>query len=274
MTTIDPALGEVTNGSTDRRADAARYQRLRWFNLAMGGLHTLQGVLMIALSNDTTLPIDANYLVFNETSQRLEPGREVLLDVRVGWAVASFLFMSALAHLLLSLPGIYDWYVRNLRREINYARWIEYAFSASVMIVIIAMLTGIYDVAALVPIFGINAMMILCGWMMERWNEDRSRVDWTAYVFGCFAGAVPWIPIAIYLFGSGGGESGPPTFVYWIFLSIFLFFNVFAVNMVLQYAKVGRWRDYLFGEYVYIILSLTAKSALAWQVFAGTLQPA
>lgn len=41
--------------------------------------------------------------------------------------------------------------------------------------------------------------------------------------------------------------------------------------MVLQYRQVGPWRDYLFGEKAYIVLSLTAKSALAWQVFAGTL---
>jgi len=59
-----------------------------------------------------------------------------------------------------------------------------------------------------------------------------------------------------------------------IYASIFAFFNVFAVNMVLQYRRAGRWRDYLYGEHVYMLLSLFAKSALAWQVFAGTLQPA
>ena len=66
-----------------------------------------------------------------------------------------------------------------------------------------------------------------------------------------------------------GSTSGaePPGFVYGIVISLFLFFNVFALNMVLQYKKVGPWRDYLFGEKVYVILSLTAKSALAWQVF-------
>jgi hypothetical protein len=46
---------------------------------------------------------------------------------------------------------------------------------------------------------------------------------------------------------------------------------MFAINMVLQYKKVGRWKDYLFGEAMYILLSLVAKSALAWQVFGGTL---
>ncbi len=42
--------------------------------------------------------------------------------------------------------------------------------------------------------------------------------------------------------------------------------------MFLQYRKIGPWRDYLHGERAYIILSLTAKSALAWQVFFGTLR--
>ncbi len=54
-------------------------------------------------------------------------------------------------------------------------------------------------------------------------------------------------------------------------MSLFVFFNVFALNQWLQYRAKGRWQDYLFGEKVYIVLSLTAKSALAWQIFAGTL---
>ena len=59
--------------------------------------------------------------------------------------------------------------------------------------------------------------------------------------------------------------------LYGIIASLFILFNCFAVNMVLQYRRTGKWRDYLFGEKVYILLSLTAKSALAWQIFANTL---
>ena len=57
-------------------------------------------------------------------------------------------------------------------------------------------------------------------------------------------------------------------------MSLFLFFNSFAINMILQYRRVGPWRNYLIGEYIYVALSLIAKSALAWQVFANTLVPA
>jgi hypothetical protein len=42
---------------------------------------------------------------------------------------------------------------------------------------------------------------------------------------------------------------------------------------LLQYRQVGKWSNYLRGEWAYIILSLVAKSALAWQIFSGTLIP-
>ena len=75
----------------------------------------------------------------------------------------------------------------------------------------------------------------------------------------------------VYVWSPGLKGANPPGFVYGIIVSLFVFFNIFAVNMVLQYKQVGKWRDYLFGEKVYIILSLTAKALLAWQVFANTL---
>jgi hypothetical protein len=59
--------------------------------------------------------------------------------------------------------------------------------------------------------------------------------------------------------------------VYGIVISEFIFFNIFALNMWLQYHRIGKWRDYLFGEKAYIVLSLTAKSLLAWWVFAAVL---
>jgi len=139
--------------------------------------------------------------------------------------------------------------------------------SASLMIVVIAGLTGVTDIAALLALFAVNVSMILFGWLMETTNRDE-RVSWTPFVFGCIVGIVPWAAIAVYLVGAG---SGVPTFVYGIFVSLFIFFNCFAVNQWLQYRRRGRWADYLFGERVYMYLSVIAKSLLAWQVFANVL---
>lgn len=245
---------------------------LKRFNLIMAVLHFAQGVAMLYLSNNFSLPVKSYFLKFNTETMSLVPSPETLLNLKIGPAVATFLFISALAHLLISTI-CNKWYNENLAKGINYARWIEYFFSSSIMIVIIAMLVGIYDIAALLVIFFLNGMMILFGWMMELHNQSTRKTNWTSFYFGCIAGLVTWIAIAIYLFGAGGGENKAPSFVYWIYFSIFLFFNSFAINQVLQYKKVGKWSDYLYGERVYIILSLVAKSLLAWQVFAGTLRP-
>lgn len=246
---------------------------LRLFNVIMGFLHLVQGGMMLALSNDFSLPVNSSFVEFSPQAGKLVPVTETLFDLRLGPMVATFLFLSAIAHFSISLPGIYRWYINNLKKGANYARWIEYAFSSSVMIVVIAMLTGMYDGISLMLMFALNATMILFGWMMELHNQTTVKINWTSYYFGCFAGAVPWIAIALYLLNAGSGTAKPPDFVYWIFFSIFLFFNIFAANMVLQYKKVGPWKDYLFGERMYIILSLVAKSLLAWQVWAGTLRP-
>ena len=250
------------------------FQNLRRFNLFMGLFHFVQGLLMLALSDlEFKLPVTTAFLKYDETTDKLVSNLKTAFDLPLAPLVAAFLFMSALAHFLISAPGIYDWYVHNLKKGANYARWMEYAFSSSVMIVAIAMLFGMYDIATLLLIFTLNAMMILFGWMMELHNQTTEKTDWTAFIFGSIAGIVPWIAIGIYLIGSVTSGEQVPNFVYAIYVSLFLFFNVFAVNMVLQYKKVGRWQDYIYGEKAYIVLSLVAKSLLAWQVFFGTLQP-
>lgn len=252
------------------QARGERLRGLRRFNVAMGTLHLVQGVAMLALASTFSLPVTGSFLRLNPTTEKLVAVQEELVRLRIGPLVAAFLFISALAHAALASPWLHGWYERNLARGLNPARWIEYAASSSLMMVVIAMLVGIYDVASLICVFALNATMILFGWLMELHNQTTARTNWTAYWFGCFAGIVPWIAVAVYLAGS----ADPPGFVYGIFASLFVFFNVFAVNMLLQYRRVGRWRDYLHGERVYMLLSLLAKSALAWQVFAGTLQPA
>jgi hypothetical protein len=249
-----------------------KMKKLRSFNLWMAFLHFGQGIAMLWLANDFKLPVTSSYLKFDVVTKALQPNLENLFSLKVGPLIAIFLLLSSLAHLIVGTVAN-DWYNKNLAKGANFARWIEYSFSSSIMIIVIAMLVGIYDIGALILLFVLNATMILFGWMMELHNQTTEKVNWTSFIFGCIAGAATWVVIALYLFGAGGGENKAPDFVYWIYFSIFIFFNCFAINQVLQYKKIGKWTDYLYGERAYIILSLVAKSLLAWQVFAGTLRP-
>jgi hypothetical protein len=251
-----------------------KFQKLRRFNVVMGVFHLVQFVLMLVFSNDFALPMTASYLKFNPATQSLELATSTIANIRLGPLVALFLLISAIAHFSLASPWGYPWYVKNLKKHINYARWYEYALSSSVMIVVIAMLTGIYDIGTLIPLFALNACMNLFGLIMELHNQTTEKTNWTSYYFGVFAGVIPWIVIAIYLGGATlASNGGVPSFVYGIYGSIAFFFNIFAINMILQYKQVGKWKDYLYGERAYIILSLVAKTLLAWQVFVGTLRP-
>ncbi len=247
--------------SVDQSAER-KLAQLRIWNIVVGLILAVQAVLIALLTNDFSLPVTATFMSG-------PPGTPAelhhLFNISTGWGVFTFLAISAGALLLIASPMVFPWYTRNLQANRNYGRWIEYFFSSSIMIVLISQITGISDIAALLGIFSVNACMILFGALQEKYEKPGSR-GWLPFWFGCFAGAIPWIAIVIYVWAPGLTVS-PPGFVYGIIASLFVFFNCFAVNMVLQYKKVGPWRDYLFGERAYIVLSLTAKALLAWQVF-------
>lgn len=278
--TKEAAVVTRAAGSTKTpEASEKTFQGLRRFNLIMGLLHLVQGVLMVVLSftlgDLKAYAISTTVLNFDAAAQKLVPTLKEAFSLPFGPAVGAFLLISAIAHFSLATFG-YKWYVANLKKGMNPARFYEYAFSSSIMIVLIGLLTGVSDLGALIAMFGVNASMNLFGLLMELHNQSTKKTDWTSYIFGCFAGIIPWIVIVAYFvlsIASASPDSGPPSFVYGIVASLFVFFNVFAVNMYLQYKKVGPWKNYLFGERMYIILSLVAKTLLAWQVFAGVLAP-
>ncbi|MGB9667180.1 MAG: heliorhodopsin HeR [Candidatus Cryosericum sp.] len=246
--------------------------RLRTYNALMGLLHLAQAVLIVILGwgKGLTVPITTNYLKAGGPGGMPVSTPQTLGTFRLGPAIAVFLLLSAIAHFVTILPGVFEWYKANLGRGINYIRWYEYALSSSVMIVIIAELSGMYDLPSTIMIFFLNAAMNLFGLMMELHNQTTAHTNWTAFIFGSIIGFIPWVVISLYFFNAAASATGTiPTFVYYILGTIFVFFNCFAINMVLQYRKVGKWRDYIFGERIYVLLSLVAKSALAWQIFFG-----
>ncbi len=248
-----------------------QFDKLRMMNLVVGLIHLVQAIFMLAISNDFTLPVTRSFLTDAPGS---DPSVAKAFDVPLGPLVALFLFLAAIDHLLVASPVLNGWYNRLLKRERNDIRWIEYSISASLMVVLIAMITGVNDLGALIAIAGVNACMLFFGLLQEHISSPSDdKTNWMPYIFGCFAGAIPWAIIALQIATSeelapGGGVPG---FVYGIIISLFLLFNTFSVNMVLQYKKVGKWRDYIYGEKVYLVLSLVAKTALAWQVFANVL---
>ena len=258
------------NKQTKQTLKPSRLVRL---NVIAGLLHLVQGIVMLVISERTSLPVSTNYITFDNSTQSLVPATRNLFDLPLVYLPVAFVFMSAAAHFIIAT--VYrKKYESDLTKGINKARWVEYALSASTMMVAIAMLSGAYDLSTLIMLFTLTAAMNLMGLVMELWNQKTEKTNWLAYWLGCVFGIVPWLVVVIYFWGANTYGSGSiPTFVYWIYVSIFVAFNSFALNMLLQYRAKGKWANYLYGEKMYIVLSLVAKAGLAWQVWAGTLRP-
>ncbi|MGB0120284.1 MAG: heliorhodopsin HeR [Solirubrobacterales bacterium] len=241
---------------------------LRRLNLAAAIFFAAQVVVLLVLAAPVSLPVTGSFLTNAPGAGQY--GTTELFSLRIDLIVAVFLGLAALDHFAVG-TFVRRQYEKLIRNWQNPFRWSEYAISASLMIVLISMLTGVSDVVALLGIFGANAAMILFGLAMERANAGQDRVDWAPFIYGCIIGAIPWIAIVIQFALAESNADGVPGFVYGIFISLFLLFNCFAVNMWLTYRRRGKWQDPLFAERVYVFLSITAKTALAWQVYSGAL---
>jgi hypothetical protein len=257
------------------------YSYLKRINIAAGILHLIQGLIMLSLGlliswtrDIYTFYLNFNIISTNPFSFLVVPNPQVVFTLSyLGVILASFPLISAIAHFTIAFPKNKQ-YNQNLSKGMNPYRWWEYAFSSTIMIVLISTFVGVWDLWSLVMIAVLNASMIMFGYLAEKINQKTEKTDWSSYIYGWITGATPWIVLYAYFIAAlGSAETQPPTFVYLALLIYFILFNSFAVNMLLQYKGVGKWKDYLYGERTYIILSFVAKTFLAWIVFIGIFAP-
>ena len=274
-----------------------KIEGLKLFNRNMGVLHLIQSILIAILGftiDDfreftqslyvfTLRPVDEAGNPITDASNQNGPPADIIpvpeeLFEFTGIApvlLTMFLFASAVAHLMIAFP-LFDKYKVHIKNGMNPYRWYEYAISSSIMILFILISFGILDFWVIVATFILNALMNIFGYYMEEvifLKGSDSKTDWKPYLWGWVAGIIPWIVIIDNTQRFEIPEGGEDFFfVFYIAVGIyFFFFNTFAINMGLQYGKIGKWKDYLYGERVYQILSLISKSILCWLIFIAIL---
>jgi hypothetical protein len=238
---------------------------LRRWNLGLAVLHAAQAVLILVMASDFAITVTSTFPQGPPGTRLATP--EGLFDVPIGPAIAVFLLLAAFDHFATATFARRT-YERDLGRGINRFRWVEYSLSATLMVLLIAFYSGITDVTAVIAIAGANIAMILFGWLQERMNPPgRRSTMMMPFWFGTIAGVAPWVAIWVNVIGA----PQVPGFVYGIVIAELVFFFSFGLNQWLQYRGIGRWRDYAYGEKTYLVLSLAAKSLLAWQIYGGSL---
>jgi hypothetical protein len=248
----------------------------RW-NIALAAVFALQALVLALLSNGKSLPVVSNYLT-KDPLQTAAQGTPVLvlathhlLDINVLYVLVAGLLVAAAHHVLVATV----WrkrYEADLARSRNELRWTEYAITASLLLITIGLLLGVQDAAVLFAVAALVVVMHLGALVTERSVFPGQKLGRLNYLTGAIAGLTPWLLLTLYLFGSTINGTGTPGYLYWLLGSMVVIFAGFAVNFVLQRRQVGKWKDYVYGERVYMVISFVAKAALVWQVFAGALR--
>ena len=274
----------MAKDKTQKLANKTSEKGLTRYNFIAGLLHLLSAIsltsILVQIKVQGYFPVTADWMQGppgfepGPNSQWPGPQHVVLFTINLGGAIIAFLLLSAIFHFAIISPFFKKRYFDGLANTHNYFRWAEYALSSSIMITAIMLLNGFTDFAGLIAVFAVNASMILFGALQEKYEKPGNGKA-LPFIMGCMTGIVPWIIIGISAFRPGyEGDNQIPGFVIGIIVTIFIAFNTFGINQALQYRQVSKWKDYLFGERVYITLSFVAKSLLAWQVFSGAIIPA
>ena len=165
----------------------------------------------------------------------------------------------------------------------NPIRFIEYSVSASIMLVCIALLTGIYDEIILIAIGVLCAACQMCGLLAEYLEGARRLlVHVMGWVTLMTAYGIIWAYYGVANYQAG--DNGAPNFVHAIVIVMFALFNTFGIIQLTQYyckgckdGKIGWW-NWVWGgfyrwvgqeaELSYVWMSLIAKTVLGWIIYA------
>lgn len=252
--------------------------RLRMLNFAMAIFHTALFAVTIGVGNlDLAVPLWKPQLEFVPRSAdaddgpafQLVPSFAEAFDMPFTWLVASFFAVSAIAHLGNALLWR-AFYERELAQCRVPSRWIEYFFSATIMVIALAFTTGIRSYLLLGCIGALIATTMLFGHLCELIATPKSADEWDrplsvrlqAHLLGYIPQGAAWAAILLNFFLAPSAEEGqgPPDFVYLIvYLQAALFFSFGIVQLVQQCLPPKR---YPAGEVAYQWLSLGAKGLL------------
>ena len=221
-----------------------------------------------------------------------------------GWMIISFHLLSFVFQLTAALTdicknGVLGYrYSDMISNGKNPLRFVEYSISASIMLMIIAMINGIIDIHLLFCIAVLTASCQLCGLVVE-YIEDVN-MKWINHLNGWLTFCAAYWCITRAFIASAEAVDGvsPPDFVYAIVLILFLLYASFGFVQLVELMCItkcinikncckcfvretdSKWcpslrKDNkcnpLYKEMVYVTLSLGAKMVLGWMLFVNIL---
>lgn len=260
-----------------------RWDPLRKYNLILAVIHIVIAIALtiyfarIRAKNDKVNYVNLDILThaFNFVNPTQNQGnffqfvseKVASLDEKgVATLVVSFFAITAGFHLLYAFNPC-NIYLDAVNRGNNYLRWIEYGISATIMIVIIALLSGVKDVGNYVLLIVSSLAIMSTG----QWFETAT-------------GKSKWLPIIVGFVVMGGvfltifssfrkrlmeAKDAGFTVPTWLYAVVFVMFGFYASFGFVPIAQMIFKRNYRRYEYTYLTLSLASKATLGLLVAFG-----
>ena len=195
---------------------------------------------------------------------------EVAADVSestIGNLIVSFFAITAAFHLFYALNprGVY---LNAVLRGNNYFRWIEYSITATIMLFIIAILSGVKDIKSYFALLASAVAMIATG----QWFETtKGMARWLPILVGFIllmaAFLTIWTSFRDRLNDVNAAGIKLPTWLWATIIVLFIFYASFGFVPIAQIIFPGL--NYRNAEKVYLTLSLTSKATLGMLVAYG-----
>lgn len=253
-------------------------ERLRWFNFMLAGLFALQAVLIafFADSNKGDVPITTNFLTEDKLASNAAgesifvQGSTLLYDLNLAYLLAGALLVFGLYHLLVSTVMRVK-YKDYLNKGFNPARWIAYGLGLGMIVLAVSFLAGVQDLASLGAIFGLVVLANLGRMQAEKNQSQKALQTCRGYKLSLKAGTINLFILVVYVWAAGVYGGGLETYVYFVVVTAVLAFALTNFILRSRLKNRGRFNDYNYTEWAYMVSSLIATSAIAWQIFAGYL---
>lgn len=286
---------DINDTTTDKKEVETTKKPLYYtLNILAALAHLGNAIAMLIIyaieQKDTIYQLTTSYPLWQQTSDNFKITTETLhvSDISLHWTIFTFHLLSFIFQIGALIPQYQ--YIQKVNNGTNPLRFIEYALSASLMLISIALLTGITDIVILILMCVANAACMFCGaaaeYLKSKQNEKKQneqhitqRIQMATHIVGWVCILAAYTPIFLYFFVANsqaeknGGRTAP-SFVHLIVIAQCLLFMSFGFVQLLQlYGKQIPYLRFIGdnSEITYTALSLIAKSILGWLIYGNVI---
>ncbi len=269
---------KTSDKTTKVTTKSAGPESLNRLNVLLGFLLLIEAVAIVVLSKTMSVPVTTNYLSPDALASQAvghtvwAPALKHLFDVNLAYAIAACLAVAGVARLWVA-TRYRKTYETDLKKGLNKARRVEFIIGGGLILLVLSLVNGVYDVSTLIAIFALVEILGLFSLIVDVRSDIPVKQPRVAGKLTGVAALTPWLIVAIYLFGAQlFGDQSLPAYIYFLDGSLFLLALAMGAIPFMQMRGRGKFAVHVYSERVLILLNFVLVTAFAWQIFFGILR--